>query len=72
MTPQALHYAPSQLTAKTYMKGWSHIPLIMGRIRPSKRLTSTWRYLAYVGLPAQVIICTFEMLIPEAGVKLPL
>ena len=61
------------------MKGQSHIPRILRRIRPSKRLTSAksvrsymWRCHAYVGLPAQVIICTFEMLITEAGVKLSL
>ena len=30
-----------QLIAKVYMKGQSDIPLILGRPRPSKQLTST-------------------------------
>ena len=43
MTPQALHEAPPQQAAKAYMKGRSNIliPLILGKLRPSKRLTST-------------------------------
>ena len=39
MTPQALHH-PSK-AAKAYMKGRSDVPLILGRLRPSKPLTST-------------------------------
>ena len=63
------------------MKGWSHIPLILGRIRPSKRLPST-QVLSQCAATREGTVhmlvfllkwlCTFEMLIPEAGVKLPL
>ena len=40
MTPEALHKAPPQSPAKAYMKGWPDIPLILGRLRPSKRFAS--------------------------------